>query len=145
MKQLIYAFILTSAFVLNANAEPRELIRPTNFDKKIPYSPEVLDLKGIVRSDGSHASDCNIDLELVVQDSGKIYSISDPGELAALHCTKEKNFSVTMKAERTPKFLFWGGNLKVQSFEIIEELEAQPHKKVPVVRRAPFTDRTNRI
>lgn len=140
MKQLIYALILSSTFASNANAEPRSGIRSSDFNQKTPYKPEILDLKGIVKSDGVHDSDCDIDLELVDQASGRSYSISEPGELLALHCSKEKDFLVTMKAERTPKFLFWGGNLNVQAFEILEEMETQPHIEAPTLKNTSSID-----
>lgn len=141
MKQLFYALILTTTFSLNANAEGRGGIRSSDYNQKTPYKPEILEMKGVVKSDGGHGTNCDIDLEFVDQASGKSYDISEPGELSALHCSKEKDLLVTMKAERTPKFLFWGGNLKVQTFEILEEMETQPHIEVPSVRKTSSVDR----
>lgn len=136
MKHFVYIFALISTLTLTANAESRSGYRSSDFGTKTKYAPEILELKGIVRSDGNHQKECGVDLELVESETGKTYSISEPGELAKLHCTKEKNFLVSLKAEKTSSFLFWGGNLKVQEFEVLEELEAQPHIQVKTTNRS---------
>lgn len=138
MKHFVYIFALISTLTLTANAEARGGHRSSDFGPKTKYVPEILELKGVVRSDGNHQTDCGVDLELVESETGKTYSISEPGELAQLHCSKEKNFLVTLKAERTSKFLFWGGNLEVQEFQVLEELEAQPHIQAQNTREPSF-------
>lgn len=127
MKHFVYIFALIFSLTISAYAEPRGGARDLDFDTSTKYVPKILELKGIVKSDGTHKEDCDVDLELVESETNKIHSISEPGELSQLHCAKEKDFLVSMKAERTPKFLFWGGNLKVQEFQVLEELESQPH------------------
>lgn len=146
MKQLTYTIALILTLSLNANAEPRDGGRSSDYNTKKQFVPEILELRGLVKSDGAHKKDCNvdIDLELIESETGESYSISEPGELKAMHCSKEKDLLVQMKAERTPKFLFWGGNLKVQSFEILEELESQPHHLTQSVVREPSFDRNGR-
>lgn len=144
MKQLMYAIVLISTLSLNANAEPRGGDKSSDYGIKKQYVPEILELKGLVKSDGNHKDDCNVDLKLIESETGKSYNISEPGELAVIHCSKEKDLLVQMKAERTPKFLFWGGNLKVQSFEVLEELDSQPHKLTQSVARESSFDRYGR-
>ena len=138
MKHFVYIFALISTLTLTANAESRGGYRSSDFGTKTKYVPEILELKGIVRSDGNHQKECGVDLELVESETGKTYSISEPGELAQLHCSKEKDFLVTLKAERTSKFLFWGGNLKVQQFQVLEEFEAQPHIQAQTTYKPAF-------
>ena len=138
MKHFICIFALISTLTLTANAEAIGDHRSSDFRSKIKYIPEILELKGIVKSDGNHQTDCDVDLELVETETGKTYSISEPGELAQLHCSKENDFLVTLKAERTSKFLFWGGNLEVQGFQVLEELETQPHIQTKNTREPSF-------
>lgn len=138
MKQFVYIFALISTLTITANAESRGGIRSSDYGTKTKYVPEILELKGVVKSDGNHEKNCGVDLELVESETGKTYSISEPKELAQLHCEKEKDFLVSMKAERTPKFLFWGGSLKVQEFQLLEELEAQPHIQAQNNRQPSF-------
>lgn len=102
------------------------------------YVPQELELNGIVRSSGNHPNDCGVELEFVEAKTGEVTFISEPGELAQLHCAKEKDFLVRLKAEKTSRFLFWGGGLKVLEFQVLQESEAQPHKQVQNSRESSF-------
>ena len=132
MKQLVYifTFIFISLLGLSANAELRERIRASDYGSKVKFAPEIFELKGIIKSEGSHKKNCGVDLEFVESETGKRYSVSGSNELERIHCEKEKNFLVTVKAEKSTRFLFWGDRLKVLEFQLLEELEAQPHIQV---------------
>ena len=136
MKKFVYIFVLLSVISLNANAEPRGRAFDRDFGQRTKYVPEIIEITGTVRSRGPHAlNTCNIRLEIVEEATGEVFKISEPAELASLHCSTEKDLNVSMKAEKTPRFLFWGGNLKVKEFEVLEELEAQPHIASEITRR----------
>lgn len=86
-------------------------------------------MKGIAKSANKHweGKRCKVTLEFTDSESGKTYELEDAESLAALHCEKEKDFVVKLTAEKEARFLFWGGDLKVKSFEILEEMTFAPH------------------
>lgn len=66
----------------------------------------------------------------------------DSKSLMTLHHDREKNFLVEITAIRTPRFLFWGNNLIVKDFRILEELESVPHKELErPIRESPLSNR----
>lgn len=85
------------------------------------------------------------DLQFVRQSDGKKFSVINSEELEELHGNIEKNLLIKITAEITPKFLFWGGNLVVQDFKVVAELDQIPHKKYEKPSSADFnSDRHNR-
>lgn len=117
------------------------------FDRQSPQGGpinKVVTLEGWVRSDGTHSkSNCS---GVIFEDnaSGKISDLDDAEKLEALHCSKEQDFLVKIEAEREARFLFWGGDLKVKNFEILEERASAPHiveSATPTARRTGRMDR----
>lgn len=69
-------------------------------------------------------------LEFVRQDDQKTFELVDSEGLLNIHSAKEKNLLVEVEGEITPRFLFWGGNLVVKSFKVLNELDDIPHHKL---------------
>lgn len=74
------------------------------------------------------------DLEFIRQSDGEAFDVVDSDALLKLHKEKEKNLLVEVSGELTNRFLFWGGNLIVKDFKVIQELEPIVHREQP---RAP--------
>lgn len=99
------------------------------FDRKpAKYEPEIVKWIGEVKDEASdHTTEHQHALEFVKKDDGKEYDIVDSPELVKLHHETEKNYLVEIEAEKTPRFLFWGGNLIVKNFKVLEETALVPH------------------
>ncbi len=79
------------------------------------YSGEVRCTESDKEENTVH-DDC--DLELVRSD-GEVFDIEDSPELAAAACKNHsRHLKVKIEAEKTPRFLFWGGNLKVKKYSV---------------------------
>lgn len=66
--------------------------------------------------DDSAHEDC--DLEFVRND-GEVFDIENNADIATAACKNHsRHLRVKMEAEKTPQFLFWGGNLKIKKYEI---------------------------
>ena len=70
----------------------------------------------------SHLKTNSCKLEFV-STSGKIFELRENEFLENQHCLNHKDLIVTMTAVKQPQFLFWGGDLIVLGFSIIEEVE----------------------
>lgn len=95
------------------------------------YAGETVKWSGIVREeDGYHTNGHRFghNLEFIKQEDGSKYDIVKGDELEALHSEKEKNLLVEIEAEKTNRFLFWGGNLIVKNFRVLQELDEIPHQ-----------------
>lgn len=68
-------------------------------------------------------------LELVRKDNNEKYKIIESDALMATHVEKDKNLLVEVEGEVTPRFLFWGGNLIVKSFKVLNELDEISHQE----------------
>lgn len=66
-------------------------------------------------------------LELRRQDNSETYKVIKSEALVATHIEKDKKLLVEIEGELTPRFLFWGGNLIVKSFIVLNELDEIPH------------------
>ena len=86
------------------------------------------DYVGVIRSSGEHfQNSCGVSLELVDASTGSAIGLTNADELEQLHCQKEKDFQAMVKGRVTSKFLFWGGNLEVSSYEVLGEREPASH------------------
>lgn len=84
--------------------------------------PEIVRWTGEIKdSPSSHTTKHWHNLEFIRQSDGKEFDITSSPELVKLHHETEKNFLVEIEAEKTPRFLFWGGNLIVKSFRVLKE------------------------
>lgn len=85
---------------------------------------------GTVQDDENvHTTEHGHNLRFTRLDDGEQFNIVDSPQLVKAHCEGEKNYIVEIDAEKTPKFLFWGGNLIVKNFRIVEPSLAKhvPH------------------
>lgn len=70
------------------------------------------------------------ELKFTKKDDGKTYDISSNPDMVKLHHDTEKNYLVEIEAEKTPRFLLWGGELVVKKFKILAETsDIIPHNK----------------
>jgi hypothetical protein len=90
---------------------------------------EIVNWTGTLQDSGTHSELHNHALEFIKNGDSDSYKIVDSPELAKTHCDKSKKLKIKITAVKTPQFLFWGNNLVVKSFEVLEELEEVPHKK----------------
>lgn len=76
----------------------------------------------------SHTTEHDHELTFKNQDTGEVFKIVDSPNLVKLHHETEKNFLIEAQVAKTPKVLFWGGNLVVKNFRVIKETsDAIPH------------------
>lgn len=122
---LIFLGVLTSyssAFAIKGDAV-------SGIDRQPAKSePEIVKWVGEVKDEPSdHTTEHDHKLEFIKKDDGKEYDIVDSPELVKLHHETEKNYLVEIEAEKTSRFLFWGGNLIVKNFKVIQETGSVPH------------------
>lgn len=112
--------------------------------KPIKYVPEMVSWLGEIKDEpSSHNTDHDHELRFVRKEDGEEFDIVDSPELVKLHHSTEKNYLVKVEAKKTPRFLYWGGNLVVKKFEVVEETSpAIPHHIVAVIPTTrTFNDR----
>lgn len=132
MRKFLISFLFISLSFLNS-------IYASETDLQISSTPspsaeaisnnELLSLKGIVKSSAKHREGalCKVTLEFTDDKTGKSFELEDANSLEALHCEKEKDLVVNITAKKEARFLFWGGDLKLSSFEVLGEQESAPH------------------
>lgn len=95
-------------------------------------APEIVKWIGeISDSSSEHTTTHGHSLEFVNKETGNSYDIVDSPELVKLHHESEKNYLVEIEAEKTPRFLFWGNNLIVKNFKVLDETASVPHLPAP--------------
>lgn len=119
MKKYLYTFLmLTFAFNFSNAADSDS----KNVQDTMTWVGEVKDTPRTHTTDHRHA------LEFIRDEDGKSFDIVDSPDLKKLHHESGKNYRIEAQVEKTPKFLFFGGNLIVKSFKVIEETsESLPH------------------
>ncbi len=129
----LFSTVLTLSLSVAAFAAPGggrgDIDRDFRNEFKSESKPKVVSWVGFVEADGGHTTRHDHDLEFVRKSDGESFDIVDSPELENVYCEKSKRLLVKIEAERTGRFLFWGDNLIVKKFEILEELEDAPHKK----------------
>ena len=133
MKSILTA-LFVSTLTVNAFALPGEGRGGLDHDvskntKTEKPKPEIVKWEGYVEADGGHTTRHDHELEFVRKSDGESFSIVDSPDLEKAHCDSSKKLRVKIEAEKTSRFLFWGGNLIVKNFEVLEELAQIPHKK----------------
>ena len=108
---------------------------------KTESKPEIVNWVGFIEADGGHTTRHDHSLEFVRKSDGESFDVVDSPELEKVHCNKSKKLLVKIEAERTPQFLFWGDNLIVKKFEVLDELAMVPHKKYQPTRTRNFSER----
>lgn len=125
---LVAIFILATTL----NAQARDGISPREFSNSKPSPPEIVKWIGEISDSASdHTTLHNHSLEFKSLETGKSYDVVDSPELVKIHHDKEKNYLVEIEAEKTPRFLFWGGNLIVKNFKVLNEIASVPHLAPP--------------
>jgi hypothetical protein len=126
-KSYLFALaLMASSLNVYAAREPREV---TN---RQPASPEIVKWVGEISDSASdHTTQHGHDLEFRNRATGDTYDIVDSPELVKLHHETEKNYLVEIEAEKTSRFLFWGGNLIVKNFKVLNETASVPHLAAP--------------
>ena len=121
MKKLILTLILAITAPLSFAGSPEKVkkIEPGNLVNWIGY----------VDADYGHNTKHKHNMKFVRQSDGETFDIVDSPDLEKTHCESSKKLLVEITAERTPRVLFWGNNLMVKNFKILNELEGLPHKK----------------
>jgi hypothetical protein len=128
---LLALALMTSS--LNVYAS-REGVGPGEPRATQPSTPEIVKWVGEISDSASdHTTLHDHKLEFKNRQTGKTYDVVDSPELVKLHHENEKNYLVEIEAEKTSRFLFWGGNLIVKTFKVLDETESVPH----LARRAP--------
>jgi hypothetical protein len=127
--QSILVYLLLSFLAVPSFAESMMSIQRNARNDAASYSPEAkqITLKGVVRSQGEHDKSEVENVEFVEEKTGRVFSLSNAKELAELHGEQEKDLLVILTAQKVPKFLFWGGGLKVASFELLDAQSSAPH------------------
>lgn len=96
---------------------------------------------GIVRCEAySHAQNHDCNLEFEDAETKDTYSVVESPDVLKRHCSNERDLKVKVVGELTSKFLFWGGNLKVKSFDVIEELDPMPRTAYMSERPRPIRE-----
>lgn len=111
--------------------------------RQVKSEPEIVKWVGEVRDDeGSHTTDHDHELRFTKKDDGEVYNIVDSPSLVKLHHETEKNYLVEIEAEKTAKFLFWGGNLIVKNFKVLADASGPIPHRIPA-RTSSVTRVTN--
>jgi|JI10StandDraft_1071094.scaffolds.fasta_scaffold349488_2 hypothetical protein len=127
MKKSYLLALALMASSLNVYAS-REGMGPREPRATQPSTPEIVKWVGEISDSASdHTTLHDHKLEFKNRETGKTYDIVDSPELVKLHHENEKNYSVEIEAEKTPRFLFWGGNLIVKNFKVLDETASVPH------------------
>lgn len=94
----------------------------------------------IVCNPNTHTTDHDHELLFKEEGSDREFDIVDSPALVSYHHQNDKNLKAQINGYITSKFLFWGGNLVVTSYEILEEGESQPVAQA-VIRSVNHFDR----
>ena len=129
MRYKIALFCILSFFTISVFSESLMSIQRDArgiTDMKSSESQRV-SLRGVIRSMGEHTALGVTKIEFVEENTGRIYSLTNADELLDLHVKEEKDLLVVLSAKKNPRFLFWGGGLKVISFELLDTQASAPH------------------
>jgi len=96
----------------------------------ILFANENIKWTGVLQeSKGFHSTNHTNEHSLVFvsKETGKTFDVEDNQELISTHTEKDKKLLIEVEGEVTPHFLFWGGNLIIKSYKILEDLEPMVH------------------
>lgn len=96
------------------------------------FAAESVKWTGVVQERSGHhtpSHDMKHELELVKEDGERINIVDSPS-LMNLHKEKDRNLVVELSGELTSQFLFWGGNLVVKDFKVLEEGDEIAHYEI---------------
>ncbi len=119
---ILLIFLITTSEARTLISEGRESVyRERIFDRSFPkkFETDIVNWIGEARED-STSHETNHDV-LFFRMDGKKYNIIDSPDLVRFCHEKNKNYLLEIEAEKTPSFLFWGGNLIVKKFKIVTD------------------------
>lgn len=128
----ILSIIFMSTLSLNvfaAHGGDQGRIDRSYVKKPAKSKPEIIKWEGYIESDGGHTTRHDHYLEFVRKSDGESFNIVDSHAIEKVHCDTSKKLLVKIEAEKTSRFLFWGGNLIVNKFEVLEQVASLTHKK----------------
>lgn len=121
---VVILFFSINVYALKDNFRPERSIGNSNTS----VLPNIVKWTGTISdSPDNHTNKHTHDLIFTKNDSKEQYEIIDSPDLVKIHHNNEKNYLIEIEAEKTTRFLFWGGNLIVKNFKIINETESVPH------------------
>ncbi|MBN22444.1 MAG: hypothetical protein CL678_14265 [Bdellovibrionaceae bacterium] len=124
---LLGVFTLSQVSCASVTTKETESKNPNHIQKE-GSPPEIVKWIGTVGAGSFHTTVHLHDMEFTRQSDGETYDIVDSPKLENEHCRVGKKLLVEIEAEQTPRFLFWGGNLIVKNFTVLEELGAEKHR-----------------
>lgn len=127
----LYKLFSTGALLISlvfSSAFARDHFDDSRFDR-IRREPEKQAVKwtGTIRCAGESTAEAHedCDMEFVRDEDQEVISLESTPALVAAHCKRTSDLRVKLEGEVTPQFLFWGGELKVSSFEILNEVKRE--------------------
>lgn len=94
------------------------------------FANENIKWTGVLQeSKGHHSANHTSEHSLVFvnKETGKTFDVENNQELVMSHIEKDKKLLIEAEGEFTSRFLFWGGNLIIKSYKILEDLEPIAH------------------
>ncbi len=134
-----FNFLILSVLLFNFNTS----FASDALDSKTDSLDGEMTWVGEIKDDPrTHTTEHRHALEFVRDVDGDSFDIVDSPELTRLHHETGKNYRIEAKVAKTPKFLFFGGNLVVKSFKVIEETSDSIPHALPRRESAPVRMRT---
>lgn len=121
--------VLMAALVISAGVGCATTPTDTNKSETGNKNQTVKWIGKISDPAATHTTNHNHDPDFIRQGTNEKYDIVDSPELLKFHHESERNHLLEIEGELTPRFLFWGNNLIVKKFTVLEELDAAPHLK----------------
>lgn len=100
------------------------------FYSNLLFASESAKWTGVLQeSKGYHSTNHTSEHSLVFvsNETGKTFEVEDNQELISSHIEKDKKLLMEAEGEVTSRFLFWGGNLIIKNYKILEDLEPIVH------------------
>lgn len=119
--------ITFSLFLSVAEAEPQNDRWDFPSQKESKIEREQIQIKGILLPEKHQKGEKNFSIQFVSLDGTQKYDVTNSPEITNLIQENESSYIVKINGELTPKFLFWGGDLVIKSFEILGKKPAPPH------------------
>lgn len=124
--------VAIAIFAVSFSAQARDGINFREIRDSKPQPPEIVKWIGEISDSASdHTTLHGYSLKFTNNETGKSYDIKDSPELVQIHHDNEKNYLIEIEAEKTPRFLFWGNNLIVKNFKVLNEIASVPHLAPP--------------
>ncbi len=140
VKTVLILIFAISTPIISAQAEPQNDRWDYPSQKEFETKREQVQLEGILLPEEHKKGEEDFDIEFVSADGTHKYDVSDSPEVTNLIRKNESSYIVKIDGELTPRFLFWGGDLVVKSFEILGKRPAPSHLVVSSSTRDRFPE-----